>query len=251
LTAGKVLGVSMGNLANGMAQGEKFLDIIATHPSTANFIVTKLVKRIFGDSPPQAVINRAILAWNMNQSSPDQIAKVLRAILLDGEEIKTAPVTKVRRPYERVIALARTTDMVVNAATFMDTLLDPFSDGLFAWQAPNGRPDVDRAWLSTGMTLDTWNVLFKIPNFAEFSSAPLRNQSPTNMLSTANGIVEYWVGRMVGYQLNQSAMNSLIIDQAGANGIPAAVRTNNTTTIDNAHRRLVSLIATSEEFTLR
>ena len=251
LSAGNVLGVSMGGVSNGKAQGDKFLDIIAAHPATATNIVTKLARRIFGDTPPQAVIDRALLAWRINQSSPEQIATVLRAILLDGEEIKTAPVVKVRRPYERIIAMARTTGMVVNAATYMTSQLDPFNDSLFAWQAPNGRPDVNGYWLATGSTVATWNTLFQIPNFAEFASAPLRNQSPTDMLSTATGIVEYWVGRMVGYQLNQNAMNGLIADQSGNNGIPAAVRTNNATTIENAHRRLVSLIATSEEFTLR
>ena len=125
-TATNILGVSLAGINNGSMQGERFLDIIATHPATAKFIVTKLARRIFGDTPPQAVIDRGILAWKINQSSPEQIATVLRAILIDGEEIKTAPVIKVRRPYERVIALARTTGMVVNAGTTMTSMLDPF-----------------------------------------------------------------------------------------------------------------------------
>ena len=56
---------------------------------------------------------------------------------------------------------------------------------------------------------------------------------------------------MVGYQLSPNAMNSLITDQAGSNGVPAAVKSNNASRVETAHRRLISLIATSEEFALR
>ena len=56
---------------------------------------------------------------------------------------------------------------------------------------------------------------------------------------------------MVGHQLPIGAMQSLVADQASSNGVPAAVKKNNTKSIENAHRRLVSLIATTEEFSLR
>ncbi len=250
--ASVLLGVRMDNITNAdMSQGRKFLDLIAYHPATASFIVGKLAKRMFGDSPPQAVIDRGVAAWKANAKAGNQIAQVLRAMILDGNEIMTTPATKVRRPYERIIALARTTGMVVNAGTYMTSLLDGLTDGLFAWQAPNGRPDVNAYWTATGATLTTWNLLFQIPNLKEFTSAPLASQSPSDALNTATGIVEYWVGRMVGYQLSPNAMNSLITDQAGSNGVPAAVKSNNASRVETAHRRLISLIATSEEFALR
>ena len=250
--AGTLLGYNMATLTNiDMTQGRKFLDIIAAHPVTASFIVAKLARRIFGDTPPQSVIDRGVSAWVANQTASDQIGRVLRAMLLDGNEIMTAPVTKVRRPYERIIALARTTDMVINAGTFMNNVLDPLNDGLFAWPAPDGRPDENGYWLATGATVATWNQLFLLPNAAEFASKPLAAQSPVDATRTATGIVEYWVGRMVGYQLSTEAMQALVADQAGSSGVPAAVRLNRATNIENAHRRLVSLIATTEEFTLR
>jgi uncharacterized protein (DUF1800 family) len=250
--AGGLLGVNMATLTStDMTQGRKFLDTIAAHSATATFIVNKLARRIFGDTPPQSVIDRGALAWKMHQSATDQIARVLRAMLIDGPEVMTEPPTKVRRPYERMIALTRTAGLVVKPGTFMTSLLDPLSDGLFAWQAPNGRPDVNSYWLATGSTVATWNLMFQVPNLAEFTSVSLANQSPLEAMSSATAIVEYWIGRMVGATLSQSAMNALVADQAGSNGIPAAVRTRTTTRIENAHRRLISLIATSEEFTLR
>ena len=65
-------------------------------------------------------------------------------------------------------------------------------------------------------------------------------------------MVEYWVERMVGATLSPAAMTALIADQAGYNGVPNLTNRNTgAVTIENAYRRLVSLIATSEEFTLR
>jgi hypothetical protein len=182
---------------------------------------------------------------------PDQIARTLRAMLVGGTEIMNTPVVKVRRPYERAMALIRTTGRVVNAGTYLTSLFDPLNDGLFAWQAPNGRPDVNSYWLATGASIATWNILFQIPNFKELQSTPLTDQSPVDAMNTATGIVEYWVERMVGYQLGAAAMNSLVADQASSVGVPAAVRSNAATHVEAAHRRLVSLIATSEEFSLR
>ncbi len=248
--AGVILGNNVSNLTASLAQGRKLLDMIAYHSATATFICTKLAKRIFGDIPPEAVIDRAVATWKSTQTAPDQIAQTLRTILLGGNEIMTEPVVKVRRPYERIIALARTTDMVVNAANTMTSVLDPLNDGLFAWQAPNGRPDFNSYWLATGASVATWNLLLQFPYFPEVKTS-LALQTPLNSANSAIAVVEYWVGRMVGAQLSDAAMTMLVADQAGANGVPNLLRKNSDFVIESAYRRLVSLIATAEEFSMR
>jgi len=247
--AQQILGYNVG-AKTGVTQGQALLDILAYHPATAIFVVTKLAKRIFGDAPPQAVIDRGVVAWNANAQVPDQIARVLRAMLLDGNEVLTEAPAKIRRPYERIIALFRTTDMIVNAGTVMLNTLDSLNDGLFAWPAPDGRPDVNSYWLATGANMRTWNLLMQIPQWAQIQTT-LSAQVPNTTETSAAAVVEYWIGRMIGHQLPTDAMNALVTDQAGSSGVPAMVRTNNATRVEQAHRRLVSLIATTEEFTLR
>ena len=249
--AGSILGNNVVSLTGAMQQGRRLLDLIAAHDATAKFICTKLAKRIFGDTPPQTVIDRAVAAWKANNTAPDQITQVLRAILLGGNEIMTAPVTKIRRPYERMIALFRTTDTIVNAAATMTSLFDPLNDHLFAWQAPDGRPDDNAYWLATGATVATWNLLLQIFYYPEIKTS-LADQTPVASRTTATGVVEYWVERMVGATLSPAAMTALIADQASYSGVPSLIsRNSSTTNIESAYRRLVSLIATSEEFTLR
>ena len=127
------MGVDLSTLpANDQSQGNAVLDIAAYHPGTAAFVTGKLVRRIFGDAPPQAVYDRALAAWLANATAPDQIARVLKAILVDGLEVGILPATKLRRPYEHLIALFRATDMVVNAGTTMTSAFDPVTDFLFA-----------------------------------------------------------------------------------------------------------------------
>jgi len=249
--AGTVLGVSLVGYP-GQSQGEKFLDIIAAHPAVAPFIVTKIAKRFFGDAPPQTVIDRGIATWNANQTAPDQIAKTLRSMIHDGynELFYEAP-TKVRRPYERLIAFARTTDTVINASTIFTTLLDSVNDGLFAWQAPNGRPDVNSYWLATGATITTWNWLQQFMYFPTVK-ATLAAQTPETAMTTSTALVEYWVDRMVGMTLSTEAMNALIAEQAGNVSFMLTQPPNSAANIlESIVRRVASLITTTEEFTLR
>lgn len=251
LNAGVFLGRNINALRGDMEQGRAVLDAIATHPATARHVVGRLMRRIFGDNPPATATDRGIAAFIAHRNAPDQIARVLRAILVDGLEIFTAPVSKVRRPYERIIAMLRTTESVLTAGTTMLTALDGLSDGLFAWPAPDGRPDFDDYWLATGANLATWNLLFQVLNWREVQTS-LTAQTPTHATGSATRTVEYWVNRMISGYLSPENMNVLISDQAGANGAPAAIlNRRSAATIEAAYRRLISLIATTEAFSLR
>ncbi len=246
-----VLGRGLSGLTGDMEQGRAFLDAIAAHPATARHVCERLLRRIFGNSWTKEVYARAVTAFTAHAEAPDQIAHVLRAILLDGDEMWWVKTTKVRRPYERILAMVRTTDMVLAASTSMTNALDRLSDGLFAWAAPDGRPDVDAYWLATGANLATWNLLFQVPNWREVQTT-LTAQTPLTAAESATATVQYWVRRMTGADLSESQMNILIADQAGANGAPSLILNRRpAATIENAYRRLVSLIATTDAFALR
>jgi hypothetical protein len=182
---------------------------------------------------------------------PNQIASVLRAILIDGTEVGTLPAAKLRRPYEHLIALFRGADMVVNAGTTMTSAFDPVSDFVFAWTPPNGRPDTNSYWLTTGALLTVWNNAMTWGANSAIKTS-LSAQTPAAAKQNVAALVEYWVGRMVGFSLSPAGMSALTGD-SGIAAIPAMARAANTNanTLENAYRRLVGLIAQSPEFMYR
>ncbi|MDX2221275.1 MAG: DUF1800 domain-containing protein, partial [Rhodospirillaceae bacterium] len=141
-SAGGFMGVDLAPFntprAPPMVQGRVVLDILADHPATARFVCAKLARRFFGDAPPPAVLARAVAAWTEHRAAPDQLGRVVAALLL-GPEVG-APAAKLRRPYEKLIALFRTTHTIVNAYDGASMALAALGDGLFAWPTPEGRP---------------------------------------------------------------------------------------------------------------
>ncbi len=68
-----------------MTQGQRVIEIAANHPATAQFMCTKICARFFGENPPSAVVDAAVETWMANQDANDQIAQVVRTILLTNE----------------------------------------------------------------------------------------------------------------------------------------------------------------------
>jgi len=245
--AGMFMGVDLSTL-HGIAQGERALDMAAYHPATADFVCAKLCRRIFGDAPPRAAMARARTAWLANREQPDQIARVMRAVLVDGPEIGQPP-SKVRRPYERLIAFFRTTGMEVSAIENAYTACAPLGDGLFVWPTPDGRPDVDAQWLSIPVNFFVWNMMLIFP-FVPGIRTNLALEMPADAAANADSLVDYWVGRMVGGPLRAAGMAALLDDVAAPTGAMNAMK-GGITDKEFALRRLVALIAASPEFAMR
>ncbi|TAL04022.1 MAG: DUF1800 domain-containing protein [Rhodospirillaceae bacterium] len=246
--AGKLMGTDLSALT-GAQQGQRALDMAADHPATAAFVCTKLCRRIFGDSPPATVLDRAKTAWLNNRKQPDQIKRVVEAILLGGDEIGGLP-SKVRRPYERIIAFFRTTNMEISASETAYTAGRPLGDGIYVWPTPEGRPDTDAQWISVPVNFFIWNMLLLLP-FQPAIHTSLATDTPTSATSSAEALVGYWVARMVGSPLRAEGMAALIGDVAAPGGALAAFKIGGITDIEIALRRLVSLIGASPEFAMR
>ena len=66
----------------GRATAKQVLDILATHPSTARFIATKLARRFVSDTPPPALVDR--LAARFRETDGD-LREVMRTLLTSPE----------------------------------------------------------------------------------------------------------------------------------------------------------------------
>ncbi len=136
--------------SNGVAQGEAVLADIARHPSTAKFIATKFVRHFVADDPPPALVAR--LADVFTRTDGD--LKALATALLDSDEAWKAPLTKVRSPYEFLIATGRLLAQIPGDPGRYLAGLNALGQPLWAPAGPNGFPDSNAAWAAPeGMKL--------------------------------------------------------------------------------------------------
>lgn len=136
--------------ATGLAQGEAALADIARHPSTANFIATKFVRHFVADDPPQAVVTRLRDVF----IKTDGDLKALATALVDSDEAWKAPLTKMRSPYDFLVASGRLLARVPEDPGGYLGNLNLLGQPLWTPAGPNGFPDTSAAWAAPeGMKL--------------------------------------------------------------------------------------------------
>jgi uncharacterized protein (DUF1800 family) len=135
---------------NGAAQGEAALADLARHPSTAKFIATKFARHFVADDPPQALVAR--LRDVFDKSDGD--LKALAMALVDSNEAWQAPMTKVRSPYEFLVASGRLLGRIPEDPQRYLGGLNVLGQPLWSPAGPNGFPDTNAAWAAPeGMKL--------------------------------------------------------------------------------------------------
>jgi uncharacterized protein (DUF1800 family) len=128
--------------ANGVAQGEAVLADIARHPSTAKFIATKFARHFVADDPPPALTAR--LQETFTRTDGD--LKALANTLVDSTEAWEAPLTKVRSPYEFLVASGRLLARIPEDPGRYLGGLNVLGQPLWSPAGPNGFPDTNAAW---------------------------------------------------------------------------------------------------------
>jgi uncharacterized protein (DUF1800 family) len=138
-----------------LKDGERVLDILAKHPSTARFIATKLVRRFVADNPPQALVARAAERFT---SSGGDIREVVRTIVTSPEFFASeAYRAKTKSPFEFVASALRTTGTdVANAMPVVQSLREQGMP-LYGAQPPTGYADKAEAWVNSGALLNRMN----------------------------------------------------------------------------------------------
>ena len=146
--AQRLLGKTYEN--NGVAQGEAALADIARHPSTAKFIAIKFARHFVADDPPPALVARLQETFR----NTDGDLKALTFVLLDSDEAWQAPLTKLRSPYEFLVATGRLLGRIPEDPGRYLGSLNLLGQPLWSPSGPNGFPDTNAAWAAPeGMKL--------------------------------------------------------------------------------------------------
>lgn len=144
----------------GIADGEMVLDILASHPSTARFIATKLARMFVADDPPESVVRSAAAVFLETNGS---IARTVRAILESREfRSRRSYGAKLKSPFEYAASALRAMDAETDAGPALLNWIARMGEPIFGRVTPDGYPDRAGTWLSTGTLLERMNFAIAI-----------------------------------------------------------------------------------------
>ena len=173
----------------GIEDGEKVLDIVASHQATAHFIANKLCMRFISDTPPKSIVEKAAKTF---QSTGGDLREVVRTIVTSNEFLSPDVYrAKMKSPFEYAVSAVRALggEFVTPSPDRPQSRFQLVADGavsmgrgpqmagarqaflrksivqeiatmgqpLFSHEAPTGYPEDSREWVSSGSLLARFN----------------------------------------------------------------------------------------------
>jgi uncharacterized protein (DUF1800 family) len=150
-----VLGHTL-DAGGGIRDGERVLDIVASHPATARHIAWKLAQRFVSDDPPAALIDRAGARF---RDTDGNLVEVLREIVTSPEFFSLeARGSKIKTPLEFLASALRATGAEITETRPLMRALQLLGMPLYLCQPPTGYDDTANAWVSPGALVNRMNV---------------------------------------------------------------------------------------------
>jgi uncharacterized protein (DUF1800 family) len=162
---------------NGVAQGEAVLADIARHPSTAKFIATKFARHFVADDPPPALVAKLQDVF----IKTDGDLHLLANTLIDADEAWTAPMSKIRSPYEYLVAISRARDRAPESPYRHLGALSLLGQDLWSPTGPDGFADTNIVWAAP------WGMKLRLDIAAEVSSMTANGLPPRELLERVAG----------------------------------------------------------------
>ena len=141
----------------GQGDGERVIEILTRHPSTARFVATKLVRRFVSDTPPPALIARVAATYTGTGGNiPAMLRVIFESREFSGEDAYRA---KIKKPFEFVAsavrALGGSTDAEGGSALARASA--EIGEPLYLAQPPTGYADRADVWVNAGALLARMN----------------------------------------------------------------------------------------------
>ncbi len=168
----------------GIKEGEKMLDVLINHPSTAHFLSRKMLKWLLTSEPSDTQVN--IIA-GVYRSTGGDIAAMVRAILNDAW-MAAAP-ARYKRPFHFLVSGVRALGATVTSADPLNRQLTTLGQPLFLWETPDGYPDSVEYW--SGNITPRWSFASTLSTYAgattvTVSAAPYLNAGVDGAIEMIN-----------------------------------------------------------------
>jgi uncharacterized protein (DUF1800 family) len=130
----------------GIEEGDRALDILAKHPSTARQISYKLAQYFIADNPPKSAIDRLSKRF----VATDGNIKLVLETLFKSPEFWNSKYygAKFKTPYQYAISSIRSTGLEVNNVKSLTDFLSQSGMAIYGCPTPNGYKNTQDAWLN-------------------------------------------------------------------------------------------------------
>ncbi|HEY1009166.1 MAG TPA: DUF1800 domain-containing protein [Daejeonella sp.] len=139
----------------GYEEGVQLLEMLANHPSAANFISRKIAVRFVSDDPSSKIVNAMTTTFIKTKGD---ISKVLTAMVSSPEFwSKDALREKTKSPFELAISAVRALNADIGQPYQLYNWINRMGQKIYSYQAPTGFPDRGQYWINTGSLLNRMN----------------------------------------------------------------------------------------------
>jgi uncharacterized protein (DUF1800 family) len=194
----------------GVAEGEKALDMLAKHPSTAHFIALKLCRRFVSDDPPVPLVD--FVAKRFTETDGD-IKETLKALFhapefYDHKYFRA----KVKTPFEFTVSMLRATNADVGDWVKAARQLDRLGEPLYLCEPPTGYPDRADAWINSGALLTRMTMALGLFNTNPQAPASAQAQAYLQGVDEHDGhkIIQAFVDDFLGGHIAERTRSSIL-----------------------------------------
>jgi uncharacterized protein (DUF1800 family) len=139
----------------GIEDGLDVIRLVATHPSTARHIATKLVERFVSDTPDPAFVDELAAVF---LKTDGDLREVTRALFMSPRFHDASVVgAKVKTPFELVASALRVTYAEVGPSPRLVQTLRQLGQLPYYESAPTGYPAASEEWVNSGAMLNRMN----------------------------------------------------------------------------------------------
>ncbi len=143
------------NRDTGREDGERVLDLLARHPSTARHIATKLARRFVSDTPPEALVARVAARFTTRGDLRATMEALVRSPEFLAPEARLA---KVKTPLEFVASAVRVLGADIAMGGALGQQLQTMGMPPYFSQPPTGYSDRADAWTNAGALVQRMNL---------------------------------------------------------------------------------------------
>jgi uncharacterized protein (DUF1800 family) len=192
----------------GIKDGYAVIHMLATHPSTAKFVSTKLARKFISDNPPPALVARMSQAF---LKTDGDIREVLRTMFKSPEFFATENYrAKIKTPFEITVSAVRAIGADTNGAPQFHRWMAQMGEGLFMCQPPTGYPDAAERWVNTGALLERMNFALALSeNRIPGARVNLQNLLADASATRQSQVVDHFVKLLLRGQISPQTRETI------------------------------------------